>query len=93
MEIVGHDDRLMFRTTEEAVERICAVLASPSLQAVLCSDARLRSEMYASERFVARMREIVADFPNAGASGRDYVAAGTADASFWKSGLRRSSSA
>jgi glycosyltransferase involved in cell wall biosynthesis len=66
MEIVGHDDRLMFRTTDEAVEGILPVLASPQLQLELCRSARRRAELYSCEQFVAKIREVVAGFPNSG---------------------------
>jgi glycosyltransferase involved in cell wall biosynthesis len=63
VEIVGGDERLLYRTSEEAVARIRRVLGDPAEQARLRTALAARGELFSVERFVRAIREIVAAFP------------------------------
>lgn len=60
VEIVGHRPELKFRTLDEAVVRIEAVLDSSALQQELHAFLQDRQELFGTERFVNRVRETVA---------------------------------
>jgi glycosyltransferase involved in cell wall biosynthesis len=62
MEIVGCDERLMFDDVNDAARKIQTVLASPMLQSELREQSAQRAECFTSARFVARIREIAAEF-------------------------------
>jgi glycosyltransferase involved in cell wall biosynthesis len=62
VEIVGGEERLMFETVDEAVEKIAAVLDSETLQQELRARAAQRAQTYTAEQFVASVRRIVDGF-------------------------------
>ena len=59
IEIVGDDDRLLFGSSEEADEKICAVLRDPERQAALRAHLATRAERFSTEAFVTRFRQLV----------------------------------
>jgi glycosyltransferase involved in cell wall biosynthesis len=63
IEIVGGDDRLLYRTRDEAVTKIRRVLSDPAEQARLCAALAARRGLFSVDRFVHAIREIVASFP------------------------------
>lgn len=63
VEIVGGDERLLYRTCDEAVTKIRRVLGDPDEQARLCAALAARRGRFSIDRFVQSIREIVASFP------------------------------
>jgi glycosyltransferase involved in cell wall biosynthesis len=63
VEIVGGDERLLYRTRDEAVTKIRRVLGDPAEQARLCAALAARRGLFSVDRFVQAVREIVASFP------------------------------
>ena len=63
VEIVGGDERLLYRTPEEAVARILRVLGDPAEQVRLRTALAARRDLFSSERFMQAIGEIVAAFP------------------------------
>jgi len=61
-EIIGQDERLLFGTVEEGVEKIVAVLNSPPQQLILRQQLAGRGTLFDSVRFVSRFREAVRQF-------------------------------
>lgn len=59
VEIVGDDERLRFRSVEDATQKILATLADPARQAELRAHLAGRATRFSTERFAARLREIV----------------------------------
>jgi glycosyltransferase involved in cell wall biosynthesis len=59
IEIVGDDDRLLFSSLDEAVERIVTTLREPARQTALRDHLETRAGRFTAAHFVARMREIV----------------------------------
>lgn len=60
MEIVGHEERLMFSTPAEAAQRICAAIEDPGTEASLRAHAARRREVYSAEGFCEGLRAEVA---------------------------------
>ncbi len=59
VEIVGNDPRLTFDSTEQAVERISAVVSDPGRQADLVEFLSTRKDLFSTERFVAELWRVV----------------------------------
>ncbi len=66
-EIVGRDERLVYRSIEDAIEKIDRVLSDPELEAELRRDIELRRACFSEHRFMEEILEIVDSF---GTSGR-----------------------
>jgi glycosyltransferase involved in cell wall biosynthesis len=66
VEIVGGEERVLYSTPEEAVEKITAILANPSLQLTLRESLQQHARQFTTERFTAQMRALVRDFLNGG---------------------------
>lgn len=62
MEILGGDERLLFRDDEEAVEKILSVLNSPQSMASIRISLEKQREVFGTDRFVRETRQIVAEF-------------------------------
>jgi hypothetical protein len=62
VEIIGHEDRLLFETDEEAVEKIAHVLGRPGEQKMLREYLATRQELFSTERFKREIAEIVRGF-------------------------------
>lgn len=62
VEIVDHDERIVYRSEDDAVAKIRAVLADPALQRDLSATLRERGSRYEIGAFMERTREIVAEF-------------------------------
>jgi glycosyltransferase involved in cell wall biosynthesis len=58
-EIVAHDRRLMYRSPEDAVDKICRVLDDEKLERELVELAAGRHEVFTEQRFVREFRAIV----------------------------------
>lgn len=63
-EIVGREERLMFRDAGEAVAKILAVMRDPDLQSSLRERAAARAALYTAERFQLEIRRLVDEFPS-----------------------------
>ena len=61
VEIAGGDDRLVYASDDEAVEKISAVLSSPKAQSELREMLLTRAQAFAPERFADRIRAVVAE--------------------------------
>jgi glycosyltransferase involved in cell wall biosynthesis len=66
VEIVGGDERFLYRTVEEAVAKIRRTLADAGEQSRLRAALAERRPLFSAQRFMATMRAIVASFPRAG---------------------------
>lgn len=64
VEIVGGDDRLVYRTEEEAIEKIIRVMNNPSEQTSLLNYLNSRKELFSAEKFMSSIQEIVSQFLN-----------------------------
>ncbi|HWP92367.1 MAG TPA: glycosyltransferase [Thermodesulfobacteriota bacterium] len=62
VEIVGGDERLVYRTEGEAVEKIVRVMGNPDEQMSLIDYLNSRKEMFSTERFMRDIQEIVRQF-------------------------------
>lgn len=62
MEIVGREQRLMYGTDEEAVQKIVRVMNSSDEQSSLRDHLSSRKELFSAETFMRRIREIVREF-------------------------------
>lgn len=62
VEIVGGDERLVYRDKEEAVEKIMHVVNNPDVQSSIFSHLRSRKELFSTERFMSQIQEIVRQF-------------------------------
>lgn len=69
-EIVDRDERLVFDSVDDAVEKIDRVLRDGDLQADLRREVELRRGRFTEEHFVRRIREVAASFENATAASR-----------------------
>jgi glycosyltransferase involved in cell wall biosynthesis len=59
IEIVGADDRLLFETPDDAVEKIMAVLRDSERRMALQAYLAQRARCFSSETFVTRFRDLV----------------------------------
>jgi glycosyltransferase involved in cell wall biosynthesis len=64
IEIVGGEERLLYRTQEEAVEKITAALNDASLQLALRKSLQNQAALFSTEHFTVQMRALVRDFLN-----------------------------
>ncbi|MER3446052.1 MAG: hypothetical protein C4291_04095 [Candidatus Dadabacteria bacterium] len=62
LEIVGGDERLVYRTEEEANEKIVRVIENPDEQMSLIDYLRSRKELFSTEKFMSDIQEIVRQF-------------------------------
>jgi glycosyltransferase involved in cell wall biosynthesis len=62
VEIVGHDERLIYSSREDAVNKILRALRDPDHQASLRNHIASRRNLFGSERFVSRIRQVVGDY-------------------------------
>ena len=62
VEIVGNDQRLIYSSREDAVNKILRVLRDPAYQASLRSFIESRRNLFTSERFVSQMRQLMSDY-------------------------------
>ena len=62
VEIVGPEARLLYETPEEAAAKIINVLDNRSLQASLRAFLATRAELFSTNRFIHRVRDIVGHF-------------------------------
>ena len=66
-EIVGGDQRVIFRSTEDAVEKIDRVLSDPALEAAMERDVARRGTAFTEQRFMDEILEVVESFDPASA--------------------------
>ena len=62
VEIVGKNERLVYRTEEEAIEKITRVMKNPEQQTLIRSYLNSRMELFSTETFMSQIREIVRGF-------------------------------
>jgi glycosyltransferase involved in cell wall biosynthesis len=62
VEIVGEDERLVYKTEEEAVEKIMRIMSNPDEQMSLIDYLKSRKEMFSTEKFMRSIQEIVRQF-------------------------------
>jgi glycosyltransferase involved in cell wall biosynthesis len=62
VEIVGNDERLIYSSREDAVNKILRALRDPAYQASLRNYIASRRSLFRSDRFVSRIRQVVSDY-------------------------------
>jgi glycosyltransferase involved in cell wall biosynthesis len=62
VEILGGDERLLYSTSQEAVEKIVRVLSNAHVQTTLRTSLAARQTRFTVECFMARMQELVRQF-------------------------------
>jgi len=62
VEIVGNDERLIYSSREDAVNKILRALRDPDYQASLRNHVASRRNLFGSERFVSRIRQVISDY-------------------------------
>lgn len=62
VEIVGGDERLLYGTAEEAVEKIIRVIKNSQEQSSIRSFIDTRNELFSTDRFISQLQEIVSFF-------------------------------
>ena len=62
VEIIGHDQRLLYKSKQDAVQKISAVLSDHELQHELLRYLATRGEQFSTERFTNSIRDLVRDF-------------------------------
>ncbi len=62
VEIIGRDDRLVYRTEEEAIEKIVRVMGDPDEQMSLIDYLKSRKEIFSTEKFMRDIQGIVRQF-------------------------------
>ena len=62
VEIVGHDERLIYSSREDAVNKILRALREPDYQASLRNHIASRRDLFGSEHFVSRIRQVMSDY-------------------------------
>ena len=62
VEIVGGDERVIYRSIEDAVEKIVRVLSEPDLEQLVRRDVEKRGELFSETRFMAELRSVIEDF-------------------------------
>jgi len=62
VEIIGRDERLVYRSNAEAVDKICATLDDAERARALREHLAPYRERFSERAFVARFREVVRDF-------------------------------
>ncbi|MGA7872173.1 MAG: glycosyltransferase family 4 protein [Candidatus Binatus sp.] len=73
VEIVGNDERLTYTSRQDAVNKILRALGDSECQASLRSHIASRRNLFAAERFVSRIREVVGDYLRERRLGADRV--------------------
>jgi glycosyltransferase involved in cell wall biosynthesis len=74
-EILGNDRRLLFASPQEAVERICALLASPAEIAKIRTQLAAQAKAFSAERFMTEFRQSCLDAAGEGSlPGRETAA-------------------
>lgn len=58
-EIVGGDERVIYRDVEDAVGKIAAMLSTPAHEASLRAAAASRADLFTEERFMNGVRDVV----------------------------------
>ena len=61
-EILGGDQRVLYASTEDAIEKIDRMLGEAALRAQLRASARERRDQFSAERFVEGIRAVVEGF-------------------------------
>jgi glycosyltransferase involved in cell wall biosynthesis len=62
VEIVDGDERLLYGAADEAVAKIALVMSDPDAQRSLRAYLASRKQLFSTERFMRRIREVVRDF-------------------------------
>jgi glycosyltransferase involved in cell wall biosynthesis len=62
LEIVGGDERIAYRSGEDAVEKIHRVLSDPALESALRRDVERRRAVFTEQRFVCEIAALVDSF-------------------------------
>ncbi len=62
LEIVGNDERLIYSSREDAVNKILRALRDPDYQASLRNHIESRRKLFRSDRFVSQIRQVVSDY-------------------------------
>jgi glycosyltransferase involved in cell wall biosynthesis len=62
VEIVANDERLIYSSREDAVNKILRAIREPDYQASLRSHVASRRSLFGAERFVNRIREVVGNY-------------------------------
>ena len=63
VEIVDRDERLVYGSVEEAVNKIIRTINDPQNQAVIRAFLATRKDLFSTGHFVQRVREVVEQFP------------------------------
>lgn len=62
VEIIGNEPRLLYRSDEEAVEKILHVLADAQEQNALQKRLAARIDLFTTDKFIEQMQQIIQDF-------------------------------
>jgi hypothetical protein len=62
VEIVANDERLIYSSREDAVNKILQAIREPDYQASLRNHIASRRSLFGAERFVNRIREVVGNY-------------------------------
>ncbi len=62
VEIVGNDERLIYSSRQDAVNKILRALREPDYQTSLRSYVASRRNLFRSERFVTQIRQVISDY-------------------------------
>jgi glycosyltransferase involved in cell wall biosynthesis len=62
VEIVGGDERVIYHSVDDAVEKIDNMLRDPGLRADLLRDVAVRAKIFSEQRFMTELLEIVDNF-------------------------------
>ncbi len=63
-EILGGDDRLLYSSTQDAVEKIINIMDSPQETASVRTFLKKQGELFSTDRFVGEIRNAVSQFLN-----------------------------
>lgn len=64
VEIVGEDERLVYETKKQAVEKILHLIRSPDEQISIYKYLDSRKDLFSTEKFMSEIQEIVRQFCN-----------------------------
>lgn len=62
VEIVDHDERVIYRSADDAVEKIDRVLGDPDLRASILADIPERARQFSEQRFMTELLEVADTF-------------------------------
>jgi glycosyltransferase involved in cell wall biosynthesis len=62
VEIVDHDERVIYHSIYDAIDKIDRVLSDVDVERALLSSVKKRMDLFSEERFVREIREVVASF-------------------------------